>query len=124
MKVEKPLLFQKPDFHPGVNVTVRKGAKWFGILDVGDMVEIQTTDGHEGQDSYGHHLVLGVSYSKYLEDVEPGLLRFEHDPACRTDHGIEAEMKRIYGDDFEDEGEGVTVVVFYFGMVPEAGMGL
>ena len=110
---DRPLLFQKPDFHQGVNVTVRKGAKWFGLLEVGDFVELQSAgDGDVG--NYGFHLVLGIAFMKDLDDIEPELLKFEHDATCRDELGIRAELERIYGEDVDD-GEGFSVIVFYYG---------
>jgi len=115
---EKPLLFQKPDFHQGVNVTVRRGAKWFGMLEVGDYVEIEATEGFENEGmtgNYGYHLVLGVAFVKDLDDIDSELLKFEHDPTCRTDDGLLKCLREVYGDNVDDCGEGFSVVVFYYG---------
>lgn len=113
---ENPLLFQKPDFHPGVNVTVRKGAKWFGTLNVGDLVTIAEVDSNTGmQVERGKHLVLGIDYETVLETIPEDLLRFEHDPTCRTPDGLEDELRNIYGDDaMDDEAQGFTIIVFYY----------
>ncbi len=113
---ENPLLFQKPDFHPGVNVTVRSGAKWFGTLNIGDLVAIAEIDGEDGmRTDRGKHLVLGVAYFNEIEEIPEDLLRFEHDPTCRTPDGLEEELGRIYGDDvMSNPDKGFSVVVFYY----------
>lgn len=125
MTLDQPLLFKKPDFHPGVNVTVRLGAKWFGLLNVGDFVEIETTVGY-GDDtcpmSWGSYMVLGICFYSNLDSIDPALLKFEHDPMCRTPAGLEEGMAEAYGDDF-DASEGFSVVIFYYQpeMVDELG---
>ena len=114
MSTNAPLLFQTPNFHPGVNVTIRKGAKWFGRLGVGDIVEIKTTpteDPPEANLSHGYHLILGAVFCDSLDEIEGDLLKFQHDPTCRTDEGLADEMENIYG---SDNDEGFTVLVFYY----------
>ena len=116
----KPLLFQNPDFHPGVNITVRKGAKWFGRLNVGDIVEIQTTPSEDAEEGladvgHGHHMILGVVFYDTLEEITENLenlLKFAHDPTCRTASGLADELESIYGTN--DDDEGFTVLVFYY----------
>ncbi len=119
MYTNAPLLFLNPDFHPGVNITVRKGAKWFGRLNVGDIVEIQTTpsedEGPADVVGYGHHMILGVVFYDTLEEITENLedlLKFQHDPACRTASGLADELESIYGTN--DDDEGFTVLVFYY----------
>ncbi len=114
----KPLLFQKPDFHPGLNLTVRKGAQWFGMLDIGDFVEIEATVGHEHEHTtgnYGSHLVVGIAFVKDLDEIETELLKFEHDPLCRCEDGLLSVLRALYGDDVDDSSEGFSLVLFYYG---------
>jgi hypothetical protein len=57
--------------------------------------------------------ILGVLTTK-LNTIPESILQHEHDPTCRTLHGIAKEMRNVYGDDVKDD-EPVTVLFFEFG---------
>lgn len=104
----KQLLFSNPVFHDGINVTVRRGYKWADAM--GEVVDVVNTDG-TGKPIMAQ--ILGVLTTK-LNTIPESILQHEHDPTCRTLHGIAKEMRNVYGDDVKDD-EPVTVLFLEFG---------
>jgi len=104
----KQLLFSNPVFHDGINVTVRRGYKWADAM--GEVVDVVNTD-DTGKPIMAQ--ILGVFITK-LNTIPESILQHEHDPTCRTLHGIAKEMRNVYGDDVKDD-EPVTVLFFEFG---------
>lgn len=109
----KQLLFSNPVFHDGINVTVRRGYKWADAM--GEIVNVMDTDnvGLTAGGAPAMAQVLGVLVTK-LNTIPESILVHEHDPTCRTLHGIAKEMRNVYGDDVKDD-EPVTVLFFEFG---------
>jgi hypothetical protein len=105
------LLFQNPVFHKGLNVTCRRGDKWFKRVEDGTTrVQVAVTDGPiVGPATIVAHKQVDWGSN---EDVQQliGWLVFEHDPACLTVEGIRTEMQRVYGDDWDKE---VMTVLFF-----------
>jgi len=99
------LLFNKPIFHDGINVTCRNGYKWADSM--GSIVNVQDTD---GTTDYGMAHVLGVMTVK-LDKIPECVLKLEHDPKCRDSDGIIAEMKRVYGENLKNDAP--TTVLFF-----------
>jgi hypothetical protein len=101
--------FQVMDFHPGVNVTCRKGTKWANRTSPGDSLVIRKTG-----DNFVHDVgvVLGILIAENANSIPESLLAFEHDASCRDLDGIKKELSRIYGDCLD---EPFTVVVFWIG---------
>jgi len=104
----KQLLFSNPVFHDGINVTVRNGYKWADAL--GEIVDVMNTDGVSAPEM-AH--VLGVLTTQ-LDKIPESILEHEHDPSCRTLAGIAKEMRKVYGNQIQDN-EPVTVLFFEFG---------
>lgn len=93
-KKMEALLFQNPVFHNGVNITCRKGNKWYKKLNgkIGELIDIQETSGS----LLGKVRVNGLLLLP-LEQLYDGLLEVEHDPSCRSAYGLHKELERIYG---------------------------
>ena len=101
----RKLLFNKPVFHDGINVTCRNGYKWADSM--GNIVNLQNTD---GTTDYGMAHILGIMVVK-LNKIPESVLSMEHDPNCQTLDGIITEMKRVYGKDLKDDAP--TTVLFF-----------
>ena len=109
------LKFKNPVFHDGVNTTVRRGVKWsiadepeFGypIIDTNDPV---TDDGKDKIIGFAKPVDVKVVR---MCDISDDMIRFEHDPKCRTYNGLLDVMKETYNN-FSDK-EIVTVLTFDF----------
>lgn len=101
-----PLYFLNPVYAPGLNVTVRRGHKWWDMVKPGDLVFVRETGKPKT-------LVSGVvigAYPTTCEEIPEEVLEKEHDPDCRNLGGLLEAMHRAYGD-FEDDDE-VSVLVF------------
>jgi hypothetical protein len=102
--MKKSMYFRNPVFHPGMNVTVRRGRKWAPVM--GQEVDIV--------DLENDAVLMSVKVKETLllpfEEIDPELLKIEHDPACRTKSGLLKELKSTY--DGFSEKEEVTVVRF------------
>lgn len=98
------LYFANPFFNDGVNVTVRRGVKW--SLATGEVPIVDVDSGAE----VGTAKITGCKV-KRLCDITASDVENEHDPACRCWIGLLAEMRKLYGCDF-DENEIVTILEF------------
>jgi hypothetical protein len=111
----KALKFKNPVFDEGVwNLTVRLGVRKFEVDEIIDLVTVQ-------DDGRGRKVILGVGRAvvRWCMVVKFGsipndLLKYEHDPACRTRIGLQGVMESIYGTEF-DWNKLVTLICF----VPE-----
>lgn len=99
------LFFQNPQFHKGLNVTVRNGDKWMKV-NVGDMLFIKET-GKKRLIANGTVVGKALLPAKLIPKE---LLQYEHDPSCRNIDGLLLEMKRVYPD--FSENNLVTVLLF------------
>ena len=99
------LKFNKLVFNDGLNLTVRRGAKWDALNEL---------------DKFGVYIVNGIFDLQHIVDIGTIAMRFcdlrdsdleyEHDPQCRSVSGLLEEMKRIHPG--FDEREIVTLVYF------------
>lgn len=94
----KTLLFNRPVFHVGRNVTVQRGIKW--SLEKVAYVEI-------GGVGISHDLDTKVM--RFM-DIDIMDLQCHHVPGCRYHAGLATELRSIYPD-FQP-AEVVTVVSF------------
>lgn len=97
----KTLLFSNPTFHPGFNLTTRRGTKWHGVREA-------YVDLGGGHTTYVPQLHTIDRPFNQLTDAD---LMFEHDPACRTVEGLAKVMKEVYPE-FEVT-DMVTLVTFF-----------
>ena len=81
-------------FKDGMNVTVRNGDKWLHRVKPGDRVLLAETGKAPLWDAQNR--VLGVLYGS-LDEIPSAVLKFEHDPACRTKKGLARVLDEIYG---------------------------
>lgn len=77
----KQLLFSNPVFHPGRNITCRRGIKW--ALETDAVID-------------GVGSVKLTPRVMRFADVTDSDVEFEHDPACRTADGLRRELERVY----------------------------
>jgi hypothetical protein len=103
----KTLLFSNPVFHTGLNVTCRNGFKWAESLN--QVVEVRDTD---ETTNYGLGYISGV-LTLPLNQIPEEILKFEHDPSCRTSEGIITEMRNVYGEGLKEDSP-TTVLFFEF----------
>lgn len=94
------LYFENPEFHPGVNLTVRRGTKW----NTEKKAILADLAGKE----YGE-VVLDSRVFRFC-DLNESDLALEHDANCRTGHGLFKVMKKLYPS--FDVRELVTLVTF------------
>lgn len=99
------LLFANHVFHAGVNLTTRLGSKWLNKVIPGDNVLISNLDGSEVSQA----TVVSVLIQTF-KDIPLSLLKFEHDPSCRTHEGLLKEMNRVYPECTNDST--VTIILF------------
>lgn len=109
---------QEPVEVPGLdrpialNLTVRKGLKWSDLC-VGDSVTLKETGSPQASillpDPVATIFDIKVMRFSDLRRYAK-LLRYEHDPECRTYPGLLRVMKRVYDGFFEDE---IVTLVLY-----------
>lgn len=96
------LLFANPIFNDGINLSIRRGDKWFGVKDAA----LWDLKGN----TYGRVNLFTTKQSFALLSGDPEDLEYEHDPNCRTYAGLLKDMKEVY--DGFDPTEVVTLVWF------------
>lgn len=107
--MQHELLFRNPIFNMGLNVTIRNGDKWRKV-NIGDKLLLK---GVESKNNIIEAEKTGTLVGKALLPfhlIPNDLLKYEHDPACRTPAGLLAEMKRVYPD--FSYSNVVTVILF------------
>lgn len=101
MNIHLPkLLFQNPNFHSGVNLSVRRGVKW-SLEKLAIVADLQGNKIAEVE--------LETRVVRFC-DLKDSDVSGEHDPECRTYAGLLKAMKDIYPG--FDEREIVTLVYF------------
>ncbi len=98
------LLFGELIFRDGLNLTVRHGPKWLGFK--GD-VQLGTS---EDGPVMGIAEVVDTLYVPRFEDLKDNglLLKFEHDPKCRSFFGLVKVMQACYPGDHVTNIKGFT----------------
>lgn len=95
---------------PAINVTFRRGLKWYEKLSAGDEFFYGEPGCGSTVPSAGVGLcVLSLRFDA-LKYIPPTLLAYAHDPVCRTSKGLLEKMKGIYGPDVWDDT--ITVLIF------------
>ena len=104
------LHFMSGTFHPGLNITVRRGLEWFrkGVIPGQTITLCVCPPGHD-------HTVVGQARVAFvmaaqIEAIPEELMAYEHEPSCRTKEGLLAAMSRALGEVRADEI--VTVIGF------------
>ena len=90
-----------PSVQPGLNITVRSGAKWLKARP-GDRLEIFKTGAYAHEQQFRGTVVSAVLLEPG-ERVPESLLRFNHAPGARTREGLNAAMASAYGADWESK---------------------
>lgn len=96
------------NFHPGFNVTVRRGTKYVKELEIGDSVKMENLKSEHLGDAKVVQMVVGPI--EYIPEV---ILKFEHDPKCRDMGGLIEVLQNCYNDPSIDLRETVTAIVLY-----------
>jgi hypothetical protein len=102
------LLFMNPVFHDGINVTVRNGLKWDGLVTSLPFPVFVKRTGDDHVVSLANIVGKIVLQAKH---IPPSILGLEHDGACHNPDGLEEAMKFAYGEEWSAE-EKVTVLFF------------
>ena len=87
--------FFNPVYHSGLNTTVRLGLKWFTKCEPKDEIEIV----RPGEDAYGSLArgeIIDVQVFVGIDKIPKGLLKKNHDPACRTKDGLYYVLRHRY----------------------------
>lgn len=105
--MSEPLLFANPQFHEGVNVTVRNGLKWDMLIDQlpKELYVYDTND-----KSYGKAKVVGKLVIPF-NDIPRGVLLLEHDRFCITPDNLKVAMRHCYGPDWDENG--IATILFF-----------
>jgi hypothetical protein len=100
--------FQNMIFFRGVNLTIRKGPKWYERTKPGDKLYLIPPGGRATNAS----MVGRVVYIAYLPlgFVPESWLALEHDPDCRTVEGMAAALMLAYG---EVKVDDLVTVIFF-----------
>jgi len=97
------LLFNKPQFSAGTNYTVRLGDKWDKKVSVGSV--LTSIDG-----DYRFHIISKITC--YFSSIPEDVLKYEHDPSCRTYNGLVEGMADAYPNYVIDHTTLVTCLGF------------
>lgn len=97
-------------FHPGLNITVRRGLEWFqkGLLP-GDTFTLCVCPRRDDHTPIGTAKVAFVMAAT-IETIPGELMAYEHEPSCRTKEGLLEAMRKVLGEVRSDEV--VTVIGF------------
>jgi hypothetical protein len=96
------------NFHPGFNVTVRRGLKYAHTLEIGEEVEMRNLAGGFLGKAIVRQMIVGP-----VEYIPESILQFEHDPKCREIGGLIEVLQNCYDDPTIDLTEIVTAIVLY-----------
>ena len=80
------------DWHPGINVTVRRGDKWLDY----DGMEIDIYS--EDNKLISYNALVVKTESKKLKDITNLDLRDAHDSRCKTTDGLMKVLREVYQD--------------------------
>jgi len=103
------LYFDKPEFHKGINLSIRRGVKWATKI-------MEHVLAYDAKSEFSNHSqpifnceVVEQKVMKY-EDIPKKDFELIHDTECQSYESMYEEMKRIYGT-FSDK-EIVTLLYF------------
>ena len=99
----KTVHFISGTFHPGLNITVRRGLAWSqkGLLPGETIILCVCPGGH-------NHTVIGQARVAFVmvaqvAGIPDELIAYEHEASCRTKEGLLAAMSRVFGEVRSDE---------------------
>lgn len=104
------LHFISGTFHPGLNITVRRGLEWFqkGLLP-GQTITLCVCPQRHDHTVIGQARVAFVMAAR-IETIPDELMVYEHEPSCRSKEGLLQAMSQVFGEVRTDET--VTVIGF------------
>lgn len=106
--------FAYPTFHPGLNVTVRRGSKWHHRLR-SEMERIESpTLTLTTLDDYAMVSSCEVLFLRTYElrEIPQAVLDLEHDKSCHTLDGLMDELCSVYDGEAISSADLVTVIGF------------
>ena len=106
---KREILFGDFVFRKGINVTVRKGTKWYGVS--GTFTARPTRKESCRARSKEAEIVISQTAIHLFRSLPAKVIDLEHDRRARTYSGLLKGMREAYGEDFS-ESEYVTVVFF------------
>jgi len=109
VKLQHELLFLNPVLQTGLNVTVRKGDKWFSKARAGDELNIYETGKTNFHERKAFGKVVGLAFLP-CNMIPSEWLLLEHDLTCRNQWGLQKAMLRAYSN-FK-VNDLVTVILF------------
>lgn len=106
----RKMLFGEPSFHPGLNLTVKKGPKWSDLVP-GEVFELASEDPADSLLTVknGQGTVVFV-WTGTFDEIHDHWLTFEHAPTARNREDLKVGMDSIY-EDWEDE---CTLIFFWY----------
>lgn len=96
--------FLNPEYHEGLNSTVRKGPRQ---VVPGEKVEMYLT-GSDTPVAYG---VVRAVHIIFSEDLSDDMLIYQHSLGTQYTDGLWAAMERAYGHSFA--GEDIITIIYY-----------
>lgn len=105
------LYFSKPEFHNGINLSIRRGVNWDTLYNKNDVYIVDEKDVHDKEGNIKPLYIVNLN-TKVMRfcDLKDNDLLYEHDTECRTYKGLLERFKKIFLD--FDEREIVTLVYF------------
>lgn len=111
--IVRTMYFKEPDFHPGLNMTLRRGPKW-ADLKPGDELALSSEDPGDSLLTVILKKVEVVAvWEGPFSDLPDTWLRFEHSPACRDREELKVCMDATYGNGSKWEEECVAILFWY-----------
>jgi hypothetical protein len=107
--MSEPLKFKSPVFQPGVNITVRDGAKWDMLV---DQLPKDVVIENEAGEAIGRGKIIGKMVIPF-QSIPEEILKLEHDQSAQNFEGLKAAMENAYGANWTPSGV-VTVLFFVY----------
>jgi hypothetical protein len=112
-QVPRIMYFKDASFHPGLNMTLRRGPKW-ADLKPGDQISLSAEDpGDSLLTIILKKVEVVATWEGPFGDLPDAWLRFEHSPACRDREELKVCMDAIYGNGSKWEDECVAILFWY-----------
>lgn len=109
--MSKTLLFLNPEFHNGLNATVRSGRKWDMLVSkLPTIADVAATENTE--EILGQAVIVGKMVVE-ARDLPRDIILFHHDSEVRDLPTLTKVMREAYGPQWDPKVE-VTVLFFEF----------
>ncbi|MEE8551578.1 MAG: hypothetical protein V3T08_10035 [Gemmatimonadota bacterium] len=102
----RTLRFLNPEIQDGLNLTVRNGDKWADAR-CGDILQVVKTG--EEDIELAQVMVVGAVLTNDVPNEAEYLLKYEHDPSCRTMERLHEVLDEAY-----PNGWGPNLTLLFF----------